>query len=176
MDGRKWGSRNTTYLKHQQLTRVHTCKSLICEDQTEEGIKSKQIEKLETIATIYCEFKNVSKYQYVVWIRWLWAWMQMKCQEDGRLSCANLSQQIRWPWWSLYFSLKFSADKLLEDDIENLNWAMTLTIWKFHQRTGFKSQTQRGSQLQCFNYSKNNFFAIWASTENHKISIHILGC
>lgn len=103
--------------------------------------------KMEPITTLYCEFKKLIKYQYAACTKWLWAWMQMRCQQAKRLSYANLCQKIRWPWWSLYFSRKLSWDKLLEDDLANLNWATTLTVWKFHHRTLFKSQAQRGSQL-----------------------------
>lgn len=139
MDGRNWGRRYTTHLKHRKRMRVYTLG---------ERNQIKTHRKMETITTIYCEFKNLIKYQYVVCIKCLWAWMQMTCQKAERLSRANLCQQIRWPWWrSLYFSRKLSRDKLLEDDIANLNWAMTLTVWEFHHRTLFKSQAQRGSQL-----------------------------
>lgn len=137
MDGRSWGSRSATDLKHQKLMREHTLG---------EGKLIKTYRKMEPITIIYCEFKKLIKYQYVVCIKWQWAWVLMRCQKAKRLSHANLCQQVRRSWWSLYFSRKTSWDKLLEDDTANLNWAMTLTVWKFHHRTLLKSQAQRGSQ------------------------------
>lgn len=61
----------------------------------------------------------------------------------------SVSRLDRWPWRGLNFSRKLSWDKWLEDDVANLNWAIALTIWKFHHRT-----------LLSLNYSKNGFPAI----------------
>lgn len=60
------GKQERRRLKTPETNGVHTCKSLICEEQTEKGIKSKQTEKLETITSIYCEFKKLLKYPYAV--------------------------------------------------------------------------------------------------------------
>ena len=86
MDGRNWGSRSATDLKHQKLMRVHTLgeRKLI-----------KTYRKMEPIAIIHCEFKKPHKISICGKHKVAMSLGANEMSAAKRLSHANLCQQLR---------------------------------------------------------------------------------